>query len=524
VLGLSIHQAFKFRLQRALGLASVSGSICGSAMARDGQIYLTSLRDERTVYIDGRRVADVTKDPAFANAVASAARLYDFQVERANIELMTFRSPTSGGQVNRAWQLPRNYNELVQRRRALEQWARLTCGMVGRSPDHVASTLAGFRMGLATFRAYDPARAAALDDYFTYARDNDLFLSYVIINPQADKARSAREQPDAHLVASIVDEDTLGITIRGAKMLATSGVMANELLVSGFQALQAGDEAYAFTAAVPLSAKGLTLMSRRSYEQNATSAFDYPLAARFDENDAVVYFEDVKIPWERVFVCRDLKMAQAQWHDTRAHVFHNYQCMIRLMVKLRFLLGLARKIAETNNIINYPQVRETLGLMAAKVNNIDALVVAMEAAGEAFEGYYVPNRSMLCTAQVIAQTTYPEIIEGIRTLAGGGLIMLPASHADFDNPRTNAIIQKTQRSSIASPVERVKLMKLAWDAVGSEFGSRHLQYEMFYSGASFVTRGNAFRFFDWGTAKSIVEEFMQTYDLPAERKLEPAAE
>jgi 4-hydroxyphenylacetate 3-monooxygenase len=193
-------------------------------------------------------------------------------------------------------------------------------------------------------------------------------------------------------------------------------------------------------------------------------------------------------------------------------------------VKLRFLLGLARKIAETNNIINYPQVRETLGLMAAKVNNIDALVVAMEAAGEAFEGYYVPNRSMLCTAQVIAQTTYPEIIEGIRTLAGGGLIMLPASHADFDNPRTNAIIQKTQRSSIASPVERVKLMKLAWDAVGSEFGSRHLQYEMFYSGASFVTRGNAFRFFDWGTAKSIVEEFMQTYDLPAERKLEPAAE
>ena len=238
----------------------------------------------------------------------------------------------------------------------------------------------------------------------------------------------------------------------------------------------------------------------------------------------MVYFEDVKIPWDRVFVCRDLKMAQAQWHDTRAHVFHNYQCMIRLKVKLQFLLGLARKIAETNNIINYPQVRETLGLLAAKVNNIEALVVAMETAGESFEGYYVPNRSMLCTAQVIAQTTYPEVVEGIRTLAGGGLIMLPASHADFESPITNAIIRKTQRSPITDSVERVKLMKLAWDAVGSEFGSRHLQYEMFYSGASFVTRGNAFRFFDWPAVKGFVEEFMTTYDLPTAQKLKSAAE
>jgi 4-hydroxyphenylacetate 3-monooxygenase len=493
-------------------------------VAKNGSAYLSSIRDERTIYIDGRLAADVTQDPSFARATASVARLYDYQADPAHLAEMTFRSPTSGEQVNRAWQLPRNMTELVQRRRALEQWAALSCGMFGRSPDHVASTLAGFRMGLSRFRAYEPARAAALEDYFTYARDNDLFLSYVIINPQADKARSAREQPDAQLVASIVDEDSQGITIRGAKMLATGGVMANELLVSGFQALQPGDEAYAFTATVPLSAKGLTLMSRRSYEHSASSAFDYPLSVRFDENDAVVYFEDVKIPWDRVFVCRDLKMAQAQWHETRAHVFHNYQCMIRLTVKLRFLLGLARKIAETNNIINYPQVRDSLGLLAARVNNIEALVVAMEASGEFFEGFYVPNRSMLCTAQVIAQITYPEIVEGIRTLAGGGLIMLPASIDDFANPRSRDIIQKTQRSPVATPVERVKLMKLAWDAVGSEFGARHLQYEMFYSGATYVTRGNAFRFFDWNAVKSVVEEFMDSYDLPAERKLESAAE
>lgn len=494
-------------------------------MAKDGKAYLSSLNDNRTIYIDGRKVTDVTTDSAFRGAIASAASLYDYQAAPENLDQMTFPSPTSGERVNLSWQLPTTFGDLVRRRQAMETWSALSCGMIGRSPDHVASTLAGFRMGLAAFRNHDPKRAAALESYFQYARDNDLFLSYVIINPQSDKAKSASGQPDPHLVASVVDEDSGGITIRGAKMLATSGVMANELLVSGFQALQAGDEAYAFTAVVPLGAKGLSLMSRRSYEQSATSTFDYPLSSRFDENDAVVYFDDVKIPWDRVFVFKDLKMAQAQWHDTRAHVFQNYQCIVRLMVKLRFMLGLARKIAETNNIINYPQVRETLGLLAAKVSNIEALVIAMELKGESYHEFYVPDRSMLCTAQVVAQTTYPEVVEAIRSLSGGGMIMVPSSYADFATPETNAMIHKTQRSPITTSEQRVKLMKLAWDAVGSEFGSRHLQYEMFYSGAPLVTRGNSFRFFDWDGPKRAVEEFMNSYGLPgADLNISDAAE
>ncbi|WP_176086075.1 4-hydroxyphenylacetate 3-hydroxylase N-terminal domain-containing protein [Martelella sp. HB161492] len=483
-------------------------------MARNGQAYLDKINnDNRTVYIDGRKVDNVVTDPAFQNAVKSVAGLYDFQAQPENLEAMTFSSPKTGERVSQSWFLPTSWEELVFRRKALEKWAAQTCGMIGRSPDHVASTISAFRMGLPAFEEFDPKRAAAVRSYYEYARDNDLFLSYVIINPQADKAKSAGGQPDPDLVCRVVDEDSEGITIRGAKMLATSGVLADELLVSGFQALQPGDEAYAFTAVTPINARGLTLMSRRSYEKDATSSFDYPLSSRFDENDAVVYFDDVKISWDRVFVNQDLKLAQAQWHNTRTHVYQNYQCIIRLMVKLRFLIGLMRKIAETNNIINYPQVRETLGLMAAKVNNIEALITAMEISGEVHNGYFVPDRTMLCTAQVIAQTTYPEVVETLRTLAGGGLIMVPSSVEDFDNPITAAIIGKTQRSAICDSHERVKLMKLAWDAVGSEFGSRHLQYEMFYSGPAFVTRGNAFRFYDWDGVKGFVEDFMGSYDL-----------
>ncbi|WP_270935176.1 4-hydroxyphenylacetate 3-hydroxylase family protein [Falsiroseomonas oryzae] len=482
-------------------------------MIKDAEAHLRSLRDGRTVLIDGRRVADVTTDPAFAGAVASAAALYGHQV--AHAEEMTFESPTAPGRrVNLAWMSPRNHAELVTRRRAMERWAELSCGMMGRSPDHVASTFVGFMAGLHVWQEYDKRRAAALEDYFRFIRDADHWVAYVIINPQADKAKQAKDQPGGDLVARVVDEDAQGITIRGAKMLATAGVMANELMVSGIVALQPGDEPYAFTAVTPMATKGVKMHSRRSYEAASGTVFDYPLAARFDENDAVVFFDDVTIPWERVLVHRDLRMMQAQWHETRAHVMQNYQCIVRLAVKLRFLLGLAHKVAETNGILGFPQTRETLGLLAAKASNIEALVIAMEAAGEDFHGTFVPDRRLLVAAQTVAQTTYPEFVEAIRLLSGGGLIMVPSSAADFDGGETEALIHAAQRSPATDSLGRVKLMKLAWDAIGSEFGSRHLQYEMFYSGPQFAIRGNSYRFHDWSGPRGMVERFMDSYGLP----------
>jgi 4-hydroxyphenylacetate 3-monooxygenase len=118
-------------------------------------------------------------------------------------------------------------------------------------------------------------------DYFTYARDHDLFVTYVIINPQADRAKGASEQADEFLVAAICDEDATGITIKGAKMLGTSSIMANEALVTSMQPLRPGEERYAFTAAIPLGSKGLKILSRKSYEGTATSEFDNPLSSPF---------------------------------------------------------------------------------------------------------------------------------------------------------------------------------------------------------------------------------------------------
>jgi 4-hydroxyphenylacetate 3-monooxygenase len=484
-------------------------------MIKTGEQHIASLRDGREIYLDGERIQDVTVHPAYRGVVASIGRMFDFQSAPENRELMTFETET-GTRANRIWQLPEGYDGLVARREALEAWTELHAGFMGRAPDHVASCIAGMFMGLEIFEAYDPARASALANYYRHARNNDLYLTYVIINPQADRSKSASEQADPYLTAGVVDRDAAGITVRGAKMLATGGIMANEVFVTCIQPLQPGDEKHALSFAVPMNAKGLKILSRKSYEAASASVFDSPLASRFDENDAVLYFDDVKVPWDRVFIVDNIEMCQKQFHATPAHVYQNYQAQIRLAVKLRFLAGIAHRTAEINGIAGFPQVREMLGQLSAEASMVDAFLVAMETKGRSHGRYFVPDRQLLYAAQTLTQQLYAKVINTLRELAGGGMIMLPSSIRDFGNPEIAGLIGKTQQSPAANAVDKVKFYKLAWDAVGSEFASRHSQYEMFYAGATFVTKGHAFRTYDWKAATALLDRMLSSYDLSDE--------
>jgi 4-hydroxyphenylacetate 3-monooxygenase len=183
---------------------------------------------------------------------------------------------------------------------------------------------------------------------------------------------------------------------------------------------------------------------------------------------------------------------------------------------MRFLAGVARRIAEINGIIDFPQVRETLGQLAANAGLVSGLVSAMEAKGWHYGRYFVPDRHTLYAAQVLTQQLYGQVMLTLRELAGGGLIMLPSSLRDFANPELADLIGKTQQSPRANAREKVKFYRLAWDVVGSEFASRHAQYELFYAGAPFVTKGHSFRTFDWDGATGMVDRFLDQYDLDAE--------
>jgi 4-hydroxyphenylacetate 3-monooxygenase len=484
-----------------------------STTSRNGHDYIDSLRDGRAVYIDGECIADHVDHPAFRNAVRTVAGLYDFQ--QANPETMTFRSPGNGRDVSFAWEIPTTPELLKKRADGHVAIARQTGGWLGRSPDHVPSALVGMMAGIEVLEAYDTRRAAALVGYYEWARDNDVAMTYTIVNPQGDRSKDVGAQGSKYHSLCVVDEDAQGITVRGAKMLGTSATLAQECFVGVQNPLKPEDTDYALSFAVPMGAKGVRTLSRRSYEAAASSGFDYPLATRFDENDALVFFDDVKVPWERVFIYKRPDLVNALFHRTAAEALMNLQSQARLSVKLQFLLGVARRVTETTGVINFPPIQDTLGKLAAQAMAVEGAFRSLASDPVRRGIAWVPKAARVYSATSIGQELYPLFVNEIRGLVGGGVIMLPSSVADFSNPEMVAMIEATQRSGATTPVGRVKLMKLAWDALGSEFGSRHTQYEMFYSGPPFVQHMRCFGNYDWNASTAMVDGILDSVASPA---------
>ncbi|MGQ0433293.1 MAG: 4-hydroxyphenylacetate 3-hydroxylase family protein [Microthrixaceae bacterium] len=483
-------------------------------MTRTANDYLESLRDGRHVVIDGKRVNDVTTHPAFRRSVQSFARLYDLTHEHPDV--MTFPSPRTGEPVNKAFLIPRTQEDLVARRQAMRLWASSHYGFLGRTPDHLASLLAGFAAMPDVLARGGQQFADNAVRMHERVRDEDLYMSYVIINPQVDKSRAASQQEEEFLYAGVAAEKDDGFILRGAKMVGTSAIFSNLLFVSSIQPLTPDDVDYAVSCVVPIDAPGLKLYSRRSYEAAASSVYDYPLSSRYDENDCLVVFDDVKVRWEDTFVYRDVELTSAQFFQTPAHVYINAQAQVRCWTKLEFIAGLARRVAETNGTIGQPLVVDMLGRLASLVALIEAGVRAMEAAAEPLpSGAVRPNAKLMYAAMANAGSTYLQAIEILRTLCGGGVIQVPSSVADFFDDEAGADIRRYVRSPGVPAEDRVRLFKLAWDVIGSEFAGRHQQYEMFYSGGPQVARAHAFRNFDWDTGGALVQRCLD--DTPLAR-------
>ena len=353
--------------------------------------------------------------------------------------------------------------------------------------------------------------------YHGWLRDEDLYAAYVIIPPQIDRSRPAHQQEDPQLYAGVVEERADGIVVSGAQMLGTGGAIANEMFMSCIGPLVPGDENYAISIAVPVASPGLRLIVRRPYAEAATSVFDYPLSSRFDETDALVIFDRVFVPWERVFVYKDVGLTRAQFYETPAHVLGNFQAQVRFASKAQFLAGVALRIAEAIGVDKTPHTVTMLGELASYCAMSAGLVLASEAeCVHDPRGFVYPNAKYLYANNWLQATYHQTMLTYLRELAGGGVLQVPSSYKDYLNPEIAADLDRYVRSPGLKSVERTKLFKLAWDLVGSEFAGRHQQYELFYAGARAQTTAvRAYRAFDFGAARAMVERCLAGYDLPS---------
>ena len=477
---------------------------------RKGDEYLASLQDGREIYVDGERVRDVTSHPAFAPVTRTVAELYDLAADPLNG--MTYTAPETGQEANEVFRIPRSPTELAARRRAIEIWARHTHGWVGRGPDHVGAFLAGFASCPQAFATKPHDFAANATAHYRRLLDESLFVSYAIIPPQFSRSATAHDWDADFIQAGVVEERAEGIVIRGAQMLATGASVADEILISCIKPLTPEDRNFAVSFMLPMATEGMKLYCRRPYATGATSAYDYPLSSRYDETDALVVFDDVLVTWDRVFVDRDVAGLRRQFFDTGAHIMGNSQAQIRFVAKLQFILGLARKIAAVNGVDGIAGVQEKLGELASLSSVAESAVMAAEYQAAPDEnGMWRPDPRALYGAMAFQAELYPRILATVRDLAGGGVLQLPASVKDMTNPATRKDIDRYVQSPGVNAEERVKLFKLVWDAVGSEFACRHHQYEMFYAGAPFVAKGYAYRNYGYAKPVADVEDFLASY-------------
>ncbi|WP_028933667.1 4-hydroxyphenylacetate 3-hydroxylase family protein [Pseudonocardia spinosispora] len=479
---------------------------------RSGADYLKAIGDDRAIYVDGQRVRDVVDHPAFRPIAVTMSELFDKAADPASG--MAFTAPETGADANRVYGIPRSREDLTAYRLAVDTWARHTHGWVGRSPDHVAAFVAGFAAHPEVFSSGERDLSANVLAYHRALLDQSRYVSYAIIPPQVSRATTAHAWDGDLVQAGVVEETSEGIVVRGAQMLATGGPVADDIFVSCIKPLTDDDRDFAVSFVVPVGTEGLKLYCRRPYAPAATSTYDYPLTTRYDETDALLVFDDVLIPWANVFVDRDVTAVRRQFHDTGAHVLGNWQAQNRFSVKLRFLAGLARKVAAVNGVDKFPGVVEKLGELASLASIVESGVLAAEyTAAPDDAGFWRPGKRAVYGAMGLQAELYPRALAILRDLVGGGVLQVPSSVADMHNPETRADIDRYIYSPNAPAEERVKLFKLAWDAVGSEFAGRHHQYEMFYAGAPFVVKGYTFRNYGFEEPLAEVDEFLAGYGI-----------
>ncbi len=473
---------------------------------RTGQQFLESLDDGRAIFVNGERVKNVATHPAFAEGARSAAQLFDIAADPANRERMTYTSPTSGGPVYRGFQIPRSHADLKAKRLACEMWSEATFGLMGRTPDHVSNFFAGFAAAPEVFAAGGQHFADNVVSFYEHLRENHLWATYAIVPPQIDRSKSSSQQADPTMFAGVVKETDGGIYVSGSQQLATGGVYSDWIQVSCIQPLRPGDENHAISVAVPVNAQGLRLYPRRPYALQATNKFDYPLTSRFDETDCFVVLDNVFVPWEQVFIYRNIEICRDQWWKTPSHLYGNHQAQARYATKLRFMIGLAKRINEmTGNEAN-PAVQAQMGELAALVMTVEAMLEAQEVRASIDEkGVLWPDRATLYAVMALQSENNPRMINIIRELSGASMITMPSSLEDLESAETKADMEKYMVSGVGSARERMALMRMAWDFVGTEFGNRHQQYEKFYGGASHIVKMNMFRNYDFKRAGALVD-------------------
>jgi 4-hydroxyphenylacetate 3-monooxygenase len=447
---------------------------------RTGEQYLEGLRDDRDVWIHGEKVKDVTEYPGLSRGAHTLAGFLDRQFDDKYKDTITYQE--NGNTYATSYMIPKTQEDVLKRGASFYEWASWSNGMFGRTPDYKNASVMAFAASAEFLAEGRPEFAENMRNYYEYIKSNDKVLTHTLINPtynfeQAKKGHSSKE-----VALQVVKETDSGLIVKGARLLATLGPHADEIEVFPSSLLTASEEnlPYAFAFTIPTAAPGVRMICRDTYD-HGKSTFDAPLSSRYEEMDSVIIFDDVHVPWERVFMYREPLLCNRAFAETNAVVHMMHQVVCGKLAKAEFLVGLLCAMAKATGKDKDMTVKGMIAEAMWIAESVRAFRFQAEALAEADQyGTFVPQRRPLDTSRNLFPKMYPRLIELVHQLGSRSLMATP-TEADFGNDLADDVARYFQTVNLDSK-DRIALFRLAHDVAVSGFGNRQVLYERFFFG------------------------------------------
>ncbi|MCH7958826.1 MAG: 4-hydroxyphenylacetate 3-hydroxylase [Candidatus Hydrogenedentes bacterium] len=450
--------------------------------------YIESLRDGRELYMNGRRIDDVTQAPEFDTPIAYAAKDYDYTDQP---DLRTY-TDENGERANRLYQIPRTKEDLDTRIELM------------RNISIVSATVGGLFALLNVkdkLAAAKPEYGENIEALYTRCRENDLRIAQVVTDPKGDRSRHPLKQDDPDLYLRVVERNADGIVVRGAKLHITGAALVHELIVLPTKSMGEGEEDYAVAFSIPVATKGLKIINR-NHAEPGRSVFDYPVSARHSMPEGFVVFDEVFVPWDRVFLCGEHRVA-----GTLARALGLWERvggLIAMVDTARLFVGIAQLLAEYNGI---QRASHVIDKITEIIFHAELLEMALESSIRNYKttesGMVYPNPRGINVGKYHGATNYHGIVRHLHDLCGGQIVTQPVE-ADFRNPELAPYFEKYFHTHEGVTVEnRMKLYNLLRDITADTYG-----------GWAFVTNVQA----GGGLAAQKIITY-RTYDLDAVTQL-----
>lgn len=450
---------------------------------------LNKMKNE--IWFDGVNIKGAISDhPAFKGILKSKASLYDLQNSQDLKNEMTFFSSENENPIGLSYLQPKTKEDLKRRRKMIEHWARQTHGMMGRSPDYMNTVVMSFASSANVLSGRKNCFPENIQSLYERAMKHDLSFTHTFITPQVNRSQVYLGFSNEPISAKVIDRNEKGLVIKGARLLATQGGLTDEVLVISAPRLFF-DPSEAFAFSIPSNTKGLKFFCRESFV-GGESSFNYPLSSKYEEMDSIVVFDNVLVPWDRVFYYDNVDAATDFLVESSFYQFTYHQVITRQIVKTDFFLGVAQLLVETINVGEYQHIHEKLSEIIIGLETMKALLEKSENDAELDEwGFMRPSIIPLQVASNIFPKIYPRFSEIIQIIGASGMISIPTESA-FDSEIRSELDQYLQADGMNAE-DRVKLFRLAWDLTMSSFGTRQTQYERYFFGDPIRLSSNLYK-------------------------------